>query len=253
MRIHHASLSFLMKLAISALCVLALALTFGWRSGSWHFEGLHYFAVLIAAASAIYWLCEAIFVLVHRKEDRGGSVIEPSLKHALTMCLVVTCTVTHFLLKVGPFWGYGWDFPFFALHYLIPALAVADWLLFDRKGLMHGWGPLVWTCPLLIYLLITELLVAGTGIDLAGDFQISGVSRYPYPLLDVTQIGPEHVLLLVGCGYAFFTALGYVVFALDRLLSTVGRDARAAEAQEEAEADLPIQSPLSAAPRHFRS
>ncbi len=39
----------------------------------------------------------------------------------------------------------------------------------------------------------------------------------------------------------------------DRLLSTVGRDARAAEAQEEAEADLPIQSPLSAAPRHFRS
>ena len=118
---------------------------------------------------------------------------------------------------------------------------------------MHGWGPLVWTCPLLIYLLITELLVAGTGIDLAGDFQISGVSRYPYPLLDVTQIGPEHVLLLVGCGYAFFTALGYVVFALDRLLSTVGRDARAAEAQEEAEAELPIQSPLSAAPRHFRS
>ena len=87
MRIHHASLSFLMKLAISVLCVLALALTFGWRSGSWHFEGLHYFAVLIAAASAIYWLCEAIFVLVHRKEDRGGSVIEPSLKYALTMCL----------------------------------------------------------------------------------------------------------------------------------------------------------------------
>ncbi|MGN0071267.1 MAG: Pr6Pr family membrane protein [Atopobiaceae bacterium] len=253
MRIHLTPLSFLLKLAISALCVLALVQTLGLVSGSLHLEELHYFAILLACAAAIYWLCDAVYVLMHHAEDEGGSVLEPSLKYALTMCLAVTAGATHFILKIGPFWGDGWDLPFLALHYLVPVLAVLDWLLFDRKGLMHGWGPLIWTAPLLLYILITELVVAGTGIDLGGDFRISGVGLYPYPFLDVTAKGPEQILIIVGCGYAFFTALGYVVFALDRLLSTVGRDAREAEAEAAAESARPIQPPLSAAPRHFRS
>lgn len=253
MRIHSTAASFLMKLAIAVLSILGVALTLGWGTGTWQLEELHYFAVLLAAASAIYWVSDAVFVLLHHAEDRGGSVLEPSLKYALTMCLAVTCVSTHFILKAGPFFGGSWDLPFLALRYIVPALAVLDWLLFDRKGCMHGWGPLVWCAPLLVYILVTELLVAGTGIDLGGNFQISGVGRYPYPFLDVTTKGLEHILVVVGCGYAFFVALGYVVFALDRLLSTVGQDAREEEAEEKADKERPIQPPLSAAPRHFRS
>ncbi len=253
MRIHSTALSFIWKLAIMLLGGSAIALRLGALTGSLDVVPFHYFSLLIAIAAVIYWLCDGICLLVKRNDPESSGVLEPSLKYAITMCSGIVLAATHFILRIGPFYGDGWDYAFVVLHYALPLMMVLDWLLFDRKGLMHAYGPAIWTFPILLYLLVTELLVCGLGLDLGGDFAISGVGRYPYPFLDASAKNPLHVAYLIGMGYLFFTALGYIVFAVDRLLSRVGRDAREAQAAAEKQAESDIQPPLSAGPRHFRS
>lgn len=249
MRIGSFAASFIWKLALACASGSAVAARLGAASGSFDGTALHYFSVLICAAAAIYWLADAFYLLARKPKDGSAAVLEPSLKYAITMCLAVVCTSSHFLLKLGPASGQESDPAFLAIHYLVPAMAVADWLLFDPKGLMHAYGPAIWTFPLLVYLLITELLVAGTGIDLGGDFAISGVGRYPYPLLDATVRDPSHVLWLVAMGYLFYTAAGYAVFAVDRLLAAAAPGPAPDAADDAADG---IHPPLSATPRHFR-
>lgn len=252
MRAESFAASFIWKLAIACTGALAVAVRLGAGTGSFDSTGLHYFSTLICAAAAIYWLVDAFYLLARRGEDGSRAVLEPSLKYAITMCLAVVCTASHFLLKLGPASGQPADSAFLLIHYAVPAMAGADWLLFDPKGLMHAYGPAIWTFPLLVYLLVCELLVAGTGADLGGDFAVSGVGRFPYPVLDATVRDPLHVLCLVALGYLFFTAAGYAVFAVDRLLAAVADGRAAAEAPEDAPDADAVHPPLSAAPRHFR-
>ncbi len=41
------------------------------------------------------------------------------------------------------------------VHYLIPALTLADWLLFEPKGKFKKYDPLLWLIPTLTYFLTT--------------------------------------------------------------------------------------------------
>jgi hypothetical protein len=99
-------------------------------------------------------------------------------------------------------------------HYVVPIMVIADWLLFDQKGVMKKLDPVKWLVIPLAYL-IFSLVRAQFGT-------FPGTkSRYPYFFLDIDKYGVGRVavnVLLVGAGYAI---LGYVIYFIDLGLSKV--------------------------------
>jgi hypothetical protein len=79
------------------------------------------------------------------------------------------------------------------LHMVTPILVPIFWLIFTPKGKLSRRDPLLWTIYPLAYLLYALI---------RGDF----TNRYPYPFLDVGQLGWARTIL-----HAFFIAAAFLV------------------------------------------
>ncbi|MBD8871090.1 Pr6Pr family membrane protein [Nocardioides donggukensis] len=104
------------------------------------------------------------------------------------------------------------------LHVVVPALAVVGWLAFEPRGRVT-W-PLLGPFLALLGLWLTHTLVRGAVVD-----------WYPYPFLDVLEIGYGRTLLNVGLVCAVMVGL----FALARLVDR--RLDRSSERESLARAD----------------
>ncbi|MEO6802011.1 MAG: Pr6Pr family membrane protein [Granulicella sp.] len=90
------------------------------------------------------------------------------------------------------------------LHMVTPVLVPVFWLCFGRKGGLTWRHPLLWAIYPLVYLVYALARGAATGI-------------YPYPFLNVLQIGWERTgLNAIGIALGFLLS-GFVVVGLDRL------------------------------------
>ena len=89
------------------------------------------------------------------------------------------------------------------LHDVAPILYVGFWILFVPKSGLRWKNTLSWTIYPMIYL--AWILIRGA---------ISG--RYPYPFVDVGQLGYPRVLLNSGMLLAIFLAAGLAVVAAAR-------------------------------------
>jgi hypothetical protein len=89
------------------------------------------------------------------------------------------------------------------LHDVVPILYVGFWILFVPKSGLRWKNTLSWTIYPMIYL--AWILIRGA---------ISG--RYPYPFVDVGQLGYPRVLLNSGMLLAIFLAAGLAVVAAAR-------------------------------------
>jgi hypothetical protein len=145
---------------------------------------------------------------------RDGSA---TLKGAVTLYLVITGLVAHFILAGGasPLLllpdGDGDDvreLGSLLLHYVTPVMALADWLLLDR-GARPAWNdPLKW----LAYPLAYAVFVLGRGALL----DPGTPRRYPYPFLDVDRLGYDGVALQTVILAVVFAVLGYALVAARR-------------------------------------
>lgn len=91
------------------------------------------------------------------------------------------------------------------LHWVTPILVPLFWLVFIRKGTLEMRDPLLWAIYPLCYLFYALGRGAITG-------------RYPYPFIDVPQIGwPQTALNAVLIAGAYFVA-GWLFYLLDRRL-----------------------------------
>lgn len=101
------------------------------------------------------------------------------------------------------------------VHLYVPLLTILDWLLFTPKGLCKRTDPCVWLAiPLAYYGL--SVVIAQT------DFRFYDGGRYPYFFLNPDIIGTKGVAMYVAGMILGFLALGYVIFAIDRLLYKLG-------------------------------
>jgi hypothetical protein len=133
------------------------------------------------------------------------------LKGAVTLYVAITGLVYHLVLTnpasgfaVGPVQR---DLPEAIgnqlLHTVVPLLAVLDWLLFDERGRFRWRYALYWLAFPLGYLAFA--LLRGLVVD-----------RYPYPFINVNDLGYDGVSISsVGFAVAFWL-LGLAFVAIDR-------------------------------------
>lgn len=139
-----------------------------------------------------------------------GRATPPALKGAVTLYVAITGLVYHLVLTnpasgfaVGPVQrdlpeAIGNQF----LHTVVPLLAVLDWLLFDERGRFRWRYALYWLAfPLgyLAFALIRGLIV----------------HRYPYPFIDVRDLGYDGVSISAVAFAVAFWILGLLFVAID--------------------------------------
>ena len=94
----------------------------------------------------------------------------------------------------------------FGFHTAIPALTVAWWLLFAERDL--PWRDVVWVLPWPIVYCAVALVRGG----------VSGI--YPYPFIDLPEIGPATLVLnVIGLTLAFLV-VGAAFIGMGRMLAT---------------------------------
>ncbi|MCK7485028.1 MAG: Pr6Pr family membrane protein [Bacillus subtilis] len=136
-------------------------------------------------------------------------------KGMFTIGILVTMLVYHVLLKPGIAAG-NIDYevgglPDVLVHTMTPLLVILDWLLFDKKGLLKAYYPLLWLLQPVDYLVYVLIFTA-----LGGRFTL-GVEavRYPYFFLDIDRFGFVGVLQWSILILLLYVVLGYLLYFID--------------------------------------
>ncbi len=93
------------------------------------------------------------------------------------------------------------------VHYLIPALTLADWLLFEPKGKFKKYDPLLWLIPTLTYFLTTIIRCEVFSND------------YPYSFLNLNRLGIFNVASIILAFTVISLFLGYMLVGFDLILA----------------------------------
>lgn len=175
----------------------------------WMFTHISNIAVVVYVWGAI------ISALRHPDADPGDMPWAPKVKHALMLAIMVTCLVATFMLPdFGMvFTGGGFSWTLLVLHYIVPLGFIADWLLFDKKGIMTKTEPPTWVVFPLVYLVYIIIAVGCFGVVTQPD------SRWPYPFLNFDANGVPMTLGICVGMLVFFIAFGYVLVLVDHLLA----------------------------------
>ena len=103
------------------------------------------------------------------------------LKGGVTMSIMITCVIYHFLL--APIATNFYTLENFLCHYIVPLWFLADTLFFDKQDQYKIWDPVVWTILPLLYMIFALF----NGLVLKLDVPNSKVSPFPYFFLNVNK------------------------------------------------------------------
>lgn len=123
------------------------------------------------------------------------------------LCITVTFLIYSTMLA-----DYGsksnYTFQNLTVHYIVPIMTILDYFLFDEKGKIKWWNPLIWILCSVIYLpfIFIRALILGNNTTLI---------KYPYFFLNVDNLGAGKVILWCIGILLFFTALAYLLFLFD--------------------------------------
>lgn len=134
------------------------------------------------------------------------------VKAAVTTAILMTFFTFGILLlpKTAPSEVLAYDN--LAVHFIVPILVAADWLLFDPRGSYRRIEPLLWTALPLTYLFYA--LVRGIVFNVP--IPESEDSPFPYFFLNGRQIGWGAVTLYCVVMLVLFVLLGYAMYWVKR-------------------------------------
>ena len=172
------------------------------------------------------FICLAYFLWLLIRRD--GKRENPTLKGAVVVCILVTGIVYHFMLNGAMEAGVGavgevsrMDVVANALvHYVVPIMTLVDYILFTPKGFMTRSAPALWLFIPIAYVAFALVRAEVSDGMFAG---FSGLSRYPYPFLDVDQFGAEKVAAMVILILAAIMVLGFLLVGMDYALGKANR------------------------------
>ena len=184
------------RLAAAALCAVALVFRFLWGLGSATFEPTNFFAYLTIQSNIAY---VAVGFIAGVAALRGA---EFGPRFDALRAMVLTCTVTAgivfaLIVQQSGARGIRVDVPWsdVVLHFVLPAVAIADWMLTPRHRIR------------LTALVFVVGYVAVWGLITIYRGDVTG--WYPYYFLDPIQTnGFAEFALISGIAVAVFVAVG---------------------------------------------
>ena len=218
MHIRNKTASVIWKFVLVAIGTYGLLDGSGILAGTYHTGFPHMFTNVSNIFAWAYFLIAAIR-LVASKGD-GTKVFAPQAKYTAMISLLITALIAHFMLFDAMFQNGQLVLHLVAMHYVVPIMALLDWLLFDEKGKMVVWGPFAWLSLAVVYLVVVMVGAGPLGLDLGGG-TTADVSRYPYTFLDPAISGVGGVALFIVAMVVAFIVLGYLIFAIDKALGRI--------------------------------
>lgn len=174
------------------------------------FGMLLYYTVLsnILVFSTLFYLIQ--------KETLDGPINQFShvlrLKGGVTMAIMITAVVYHFLLSplVEP--HEYWNIRNFLVHYIAPIGFIADTLFLDRKNSYHWHDPFIWTLFPLGYFAFAIF----NGMILKWAIPGASDSPYAYFFINVNKYGLNQVLVNAFVIAVVYILVGYLLLSFKK-------------------------------------
>ena len=163
--------------------------------------------ILVALALTFPWLAP---------QSRAGQFFDrPSVRTAILAYIIIVAVIYHYLL--AKLWNpQGWQLLADTIeHVVTPALYVIDWVLFVPKGTVKWKSAVVWLGYPLVYAAYSLIHGAVTGF-------------YPYPFINVSNLGYYKVLINMAVLVLVFLGLGLALIGIDRRMGRSNEQAAGA-------------------------
>ena len=143
---------------------------------------------------------------MRREGDRWQSSSLLRLKGGITMSIMITCVIYHFML--APIATDFYRLENFLCHYIVPLWFLADTLLFDKNRQYKWFDPIVWTVLPLLYMgfAILNGLVLKMNIPNAKD------NPFPYFFLNANKYGWGFVFKWAATIFVAYLISGYLFY-----------------------------------------
>ncbi len=152
-------------------------------------------------------------------EKAHRTVANGTVALAVAACIWVTHLIYHFVLlrdfrrKGGTLADTAEETVGNALvHYVTPLLVLLQWLLWADKESLTVWSAVAWLVIPLAYF-IFAMLRARTGRPIGNTHYV-----YPYPFLNLPELGPKKFWRGIGVLLLFYLALGLVLVGIGKLV-----------------------------------
>jgi hypothetical protein len=158
---------------------------------------------------------------IMRDGPRGLAEPWPRLGAMVMMAITVTMLIYLIVLVPTTFVQDGSGYRPFTLtddliHIVTPCLTILDWFLFSPKGRLRLYDPVLWAAPPYVYLAFAFTWPFLTGA--LGEYH-----WYPYPFMDVGELGLDGVAIQLLVLTISLIAFGYVYVGADKLLARFAR------------------------------
>lgn len=137
-------------------------------------------------------------------------------KGAVTMAIMITAVVYHFMLAPLAETQEYWNIRNFLVHYIAPLGLILDTLLLDKKNSYHWFDPLSWTAFPLGYFAFAIF----NGMILKLPIPGAEDSPYAYFFINVNKYGIHQVLinsLVIATAYII---IGYLLLFIKKFIGT---------------------------------
>ncbi|AMF85148.1 hypothetical protein D3854_05100 [Streptococcus mutans] len=152
------------------------------------------------------------------KEKRNGSInSDPKLlrlKGGVTMTIMITFMVYHFLLapKVRSYDYY--TIRNFLVHYIVPLSTIFDTLICDRRKIYRWFDPIIWTCLPLLYFGFALI----NGLLLKWPIPGTADSPFPYFFINMNKYGAQQVLINALVIALLYLLFGYILLGIKQMI-----------------------------------
>ena len=128
------------------------------------------------------------------------------LKGGVTMSIMITCVIYHFML--APIATDFYRVENFLCHYIVPLWFLADTLFFDKQGRYKIWDPVLWTILPLVYMIFALF----NGLVLKLNIPNSKDNPFPYFFLNATKHGWGFVFKWAATIFVAYMVSGYLFY-----------------------------------------
>lgn len=196
---------------------------------------LEYFYNLITIFTVVYYYVLSFWQINNTNKEK--TCLIPWFKGAITVSSAGILIISFFFINniTIP----QWDKYFVAntMHYIIPIMVIADWLLFDKKGYFKPFFPILWIIPSMLYTTYVYVSVLvlnrSVGAENAFCYPISNCGNYPYPFFNIDANGIINTVAKLLLLAVILLIVGYIMYGIDIIPNKVGKFISSKKKKEE--------------------